>query len=87
LPPLELPLGDALEPGPLKAVRLDASLRCGPLGRGPLEDPPRDPNHPAVLPDRDPEFHRLPLSVPARVLKEGGKHWEASDRAGFDDVL
>ena len=41
LPVTLLSLGDPLEPGPVEAVRLDASLGCGPLGRGALEHAPR----------------------------------------------
>ena len=32
LTPTELPLGDALKPGPLEIARLNAPLRGGPLG-------------------------------------------------------
>jgi len=54
LAPAQLPLGDALEPGPLEVVRRDAPLgcECGPLGQYALEHATRDPDAAAVLPDR-----------------------------------
>jgi hypothetical protein len=56
-------------------VRLDCSpLRGGLLRQEPLEHPPLDPHHAAVLADLDAELHRLPLGVPAGVL--GERLWE-----------
>jgi len=72
--PAQLSLGDALEPGSLEIVRLDASLGGGPLGQQPLEDATRHPDHAAVLADLDPEFHRLLVGIPSRVLGEGKEH-------------
>jgi hypothetical protein len=34
----------------------------------------RDRYHPAVLADLDPDFHGLPLGIPAGVLGEGEQH-------------
>ena len=41
LTPAQLPLGDALEPGPLEIISLDAPLGRGALREQPLEHPPR----------------------------------------------
>jgi hypothetical protein len=35
-----------------------------------LKRAPRDPDHPAILADLDPELHGLPLGIPAGVLGE-----------------
>jgi hypothetical protein len=70
LTPAQLPLGDALEPGPLEIISLDAPLGRGALREQPLEHPPRHPDHAMVLADLDPELHRLPLGIPAGVLGE-----------------
>ena len=43
LAPSQLPLSNALEPGPLKVVRLDAALGSGPLREQALKHSPRDP--------------------------------------------
>jgi hypothetical protein len=48
LTPAQLPLGDALEPGPLEIISLDAPLGGGPLGQEPPEYAPRDPDHAAA---------------------------------------
>jgi len=53
-PPREVPLGNALEPGPLQAVRLDAQLGGWPLRQWALEHLPQHPDHAAVLADLDP---------------------------------
>ncbi|HMD62594.1 MAG TPA: GYD domain-containing protein [Stellaceae bacterium] len=80
LAPAELPLGDALEPGSLQVVGLDAALGGGPLGQETLEHPPRHTNETAVLADLDPELHRLPFGIPAGVVGKGEEH-AASVRA------
>ena len=72
LPPTDLPLGDALEPGTLEIVGLDAPLRRRSFGQKTLEHPPRNPDHTTVLPNLDAELHRLPLGIPAGVLAVGG---------------
>jgi hypothetical protein len=74
LPPAQFPLGDVLEPGPLEVVGFDAPLGRGSLREQPLEHAPRDPDHPAVLADRDPELHGLPVGIPAAVLGDGEEH-------------
>jgi hypothetical protein len=66
----QLPLGDALEPGPLEVVGTDAPLGGGPLGRQVLEQAPRHSHNALVLADLDPELHRPPLGIPAGVLGE-----------------
>ena len=71
LTPAQLPLGDALEPGPLEIISLDAPLGRGALREQPLEHPPRHPDHAVVLADLDPELYGLPLGIPAGVLGEG----------------
>jgi len=53
LPPTDLPFCDALEPGSLEIVGLDAPLGGGPLGEQPLEHAPPHPDHTAVLADLD----------------------------------
>src|SRR5262245_19674646 len=53
--PAELPLGDALEPGPLQVIGFDAPLRGGPVGQEPLEHAPRHPHHATVFADLDAE--------------------------------
>ena len=58
LAPAQLPLGDALEPGPLKVERLDSPLRGAAPG-GALEDAPRTPEDTAVFSDLDPELDGL----------------------------
>ena len=70
LPPAQLPLGDALEAGPLEEVCFDAPLGGGPLSGQPLEHPPRNPDHSPALADLDPELHGLPLGTPAGDLGE-----------------
>ena len=57
-----------LEPGSLEVVRLDAPLGGGPLREQPLEHPPRDPDHPLILADLDPELDGPPFSIPVGVL-------------------
>jgi len=52
LAPSQLPLGDALEPGPLEVVRLDAPLRGPPLRQYPLEHAAREPDDAAVFADQ-----------------------------------
>jgi hypothetical protein len=64
LTPTQLPLGDALEPGPLEIVRLHTPLGCGPLGQEPLEHAPRHPDDATVFADLDPGLYRLLLGVP-----------------------
>jgi hypothetical protein len=44
----------------LQIVRLDALLGGGPLRQQALEYAPRNPDHPTVLADLDPELHGLP---------------------------
>ena len=52
-------------------VRHRADRRqSGPFRKRALEDPPRDPHHPAVLA----ELHGLPLGIPADGLGDDG--WE-----------
>jgi hypothetical protein len=51
-----------------RLIGFDASLRRGTLREQPLEHAPREPDHAAVLADLDPDFHRLPIGVPAGVL-------------------
>ena len=71
LAPAQLPLGDALEPGPLEVVRLIAALGRGPLGQGAAGTrSARDPDHAAVLADLDPELDGLPIGIPAGVRGE-----------------
>jgi len=67
LAPSQVPLGDALEPGPLEVVRLGAARGSGPLRQYPLEHAPRDPDEAAVFPDLD----GLVLGVPVGVFGEG----------------
>ena len=71
LAPSQVPLGDALEPGPLEVVRLGAARGSGPLRQYPLEHAPRDPDEAAVFPDLDPELDGLVLGVPVGVFGEG----------------
>jgi hypothetical protein len=70
--PAEFALGDALEPGSLEIVSLDAPLGGGPLREQPLEHALRDPDHAVVLADLDPELHGLPIGIPAGIL---GERW------------
>jgi len=72
--PAQLPLSDALEPGPLEVVCLDAPLGGGPLRQQALEHAPRDPDNAAVLPDLYPELDGLPVGVPVGVFGEGEEH-------------
>jgi hypothetical protein len=60
--------GDALEPGPLEAMDLDARLGGGPLREQPLEHAPRHTDDAAVFADLDPELHRLPFGIPAGIF-------------------
>jgi hypothetical protein len=83
----ELPLGDALEPGALDVVCLDAPLWGGPLRKQASEHAPRDPNHATVRADLDPELHRLPLGVLSGVLGDREEHRGLRSRAGGHDVL
>jgi hypothetical protein len=63
-PPAQLPLGDALEPGPLDVVApLRTPRGVGRSGGRELEDLPPYPDHPSVLADLDPEVHGLPLGA------------------------
>ena len=59
----QLPLGDALELGPLEIVGFDAPLGRGPLREEPLEHAPRHPDHTLVLADLDPELDSQPFGV------------------------
>ena len=68
LAPAQLPLGDALEPGPLKEGGRDAALRGGPLGQWTLEHAPRHPDDAAVLADLNRKLDGLPIRVPTGVL-------------------
>jgi hypothetical protein len=70
----QLPLVDALEPGPLEIVGFDAPLGRGPPRQQPLEDAARDPDHTLVLADLDPELNGLPVGIPARVLADISGH-------------
>jgi hypothetical protein len=63
--PAQLPLSNTLQPGSLEIVGFDALLGGGPLREQPLEHPPRNPDHAAVLANLDPELHGLPLGVPS----------------------
>jgi hypothetical protein len=74
LTPAKLPLGDALEPRPLKIVCFDASFRGRPLGQEPLKDSPRYPDYASVFADLDTEFHGLVLGIPSSILGEGEEH-------------
>jgi hypothetical protein len=62
-----------------RLIGFDASLRRGTLREQPLEHAPREPDHAAVLADLDPDFHRLPIGVPAGVL--GKADWETAPLA------
>jgi hypothetical protein len=53
-------------------VCLNAPFGGAPFRKQALENPPRDPNHPSVLADLDPELYRLPLGSPAGVLGDDG---------------
>ena len=53
----QLPLGDALEPRPLKVVRLDSALGGRPLRQEVLEQAARHPDNAVVFPD----LYGLPL--------------------------
>jgi hypothetical protein len=66
LAPLQLPLGDALEPGPLMAVPPPCTAPGWPLGQEALGTRAAGPDA-AVLPDLDPELQGLMLSVPSAV--------------------
>jgi hypothetical protein len=70
LPPTQLLLGDALEPGALEVVRLNAAFGRGPLREQALEHAPWDPDHAAVLAD----LGGLPLGIQAGILGSAG--WE-----------
>jgi hypothetical protein len=62
LPPTELSLGDALEPGALELARLATPPGSRPLGQKPLEDAPRDPDPHRVTICGDKPFHRARAS-------------------------
>jgi hypothetical protein len=61
LAPPQPPLGDPLEPSPLEVGGFHAPLGWA-FQEQPLEHAPRDPDHPAVLADLDPELHGRPLA-------------------------
>jgi hypothetical protein len=49
-------------------VRFDAPLGGGAFRGQALGDAPRDPDHPSVFADLDPELYHLPLGIPAGRL-------------------
>jgi hypothetical protein len=74
LPLPQLPLVDALEPGPLEIVGFDTLLGRGSLWEQALEYAPGDGDHTAVLSDLDPELDGLPLGFP--MGSSGNGKWE-----------
>ena len=71
LPLAELPLGDALEPGPLGGASSNEPLGGWVAPGAALEDAPRDPNHPAVLTDLDPNSTACRSAPLERRLRRG----------------
>jgi hypothetical protein len=53
LPATDLPLGDEFEPGPVKMVGFEATLRRRGLVEQDLEDASRNPNDPLILAHAD----------------------------------
>ena len=73
--PAQLPLGDALEPGPLEVVRLDRALSRGAPGQQAFVTRAGAPGPPS---DLDPELHGPPFGIPAGVLGEGKEHGDCA---------
>jgi hypothetical protein len=86
LAPAKFALGDALEPGALEIISLDAPLGGGPLREQPLEHAPRHPDHAVVLANLDLELHGLPLGIP-RAFSGKVKNIGVSGRGALSEMF
>jgi hypothetical protein len=78
LPAAQLAFGYQFEPGPLKIVAFEATLRRRGLPEQTLKDPPGDAHNASILAYLNPEFDGNPVGVPPRVFGKGEKHEETS---------
>ena len=71
----------------MEIVRLDAPLGDGRLRAQPLEHPPGNPDHAAVLADLDPKLDGLWTGIPACILGEGEENMGLRSRAERNATL
>src|SRR5207248_3225135 len=74
LPVAELALGNTLQVGAVQVVRFYAALRRCTAVDEPAKDLALYAHHPLILTDRDAEFDRLPVRIPARIFRKREEH-------------